>query len=436
MYVSLIGVVLSIAVYTIFAWKGHNQFVSVFFAILVIVVTSQINVYTAFAEYWMSGFTGYIKGYVLVFIAGSVFGKLLEVSRATETVALIVLKAGKRYAFAILVLVVAFLAFNGISPWAALFFLAPITMTVLKESGIPRRFAPVLLYFGACSLGYTIPGCARMTNYMACTLMKVPLTACAAAGVLTVAFTYVVGCFMLRKMADKAVNNGESFVSRESDKEVIIDAESTKYPPIWRVLIPMLGAVLACNIVTKFGFHTELGFLIGIGLCIVCLYSYMDLSKWKDYMKSAVPAGIDVAIMLGIVYGFGKVVVETPAYTLIQEAVLSVPGGPLVGAALAINVISGATGSGTSGINIVLPALGGSWVAMGASPSSIARVAVVSSTALDSLPHNSGVVSMIDKCGETHGTAYMPIFWMTVVLPIVATVFCVIIMTLFPILTI
>lgn len=434
-YLSLVGIVLSILLYTILAWKGHNQFVCVFFAIIVVIITSQLAPYEAYAEYWMSGFVGYIMGYALVFVAGAVFGKFLEVSGATETIAKLVLRAGPKYAYAVLILVITFLTFNGISPWAAIFFIGPITLTVLRKSGIPRRFSPAILYFGSCTLAYVIPGCTKMTNYMACTLMDVPLMAAAPAGFITVAFTFVVGCMLLRFMVKRAVAKGEGFTERAGDTFANVEeGGESKCPPVWLVLIPMLGCVIACNVMPTFGLHVETGFLIGILLCIVCLRNYIDLSQTKKYLKESVPGGFDMVIMLGTVYGFGTVIVQTPAYALIQDLVLNIPGSPLVGVAVAVNVIAGATGSGTSGINIVLPALGASWVAKGASPAAIARVASFSSTALDSLPHNSGVVSMIDNMGETHGTAYLPIFFMTVLLPILATAFCVTIMTIFPIL--
>ena len=61
------------------------------------------------------------------------------------------------------------------------------------------------------------------------------------------------------------------------------------------------------------------------------------------------------------------------------------------------------------------------------------RMMMIASSGLDSMPHNGFVVTVINGvCGETHKDAYMPVFWLTVITPLIATAVGVILFTLFP----
>ena len=61
------------------------------------------------------------------------------------------------------------------------------------------------------------------------------------------------------------------------------------------------------------------------------------------------------------------------------------------------------------------------------------RMMLVASSGLDTMPHNGFVVTVINGvCGESHKDAYMPVFWMTVITPLIATAVGIIFFTLFP----
>ena len=56
--------------------------------------------------------------------------------------------------------------------------------------------------------------------------------------------------------------------------------------------------------------------------------------------------------------GFGAVVAALPAFAVVRDGILAVPGGPLVSIAVAANVMGGITGSASGGLTIALNALG------------------------------------------------------------------------------
>ena len=56
--------------------------------------------------------------------------------------------------------------------------------------------------------------------------------------------------------------------------------------------------------------------------------------------------------------GFGAVVAALPAFAHVRDAVLSIPGGPLISLTVAMNVLAGLTGTASGGMAIALNALG------------------------------------------------------------------------------
>ena len=133
------------------------------------------------------------------------------------------------------------------------------------------------------------------------------------------------------------------------------------------------------------------------------------------------------------VVGFGTVVQAAKAFPVIVNAVLDIPGPDLVGVAVAMNVIAGICGSASGGLGIATPLIAPIYLARGVSAAMLHRTLTIASSALDSLPHNGYIVTVTNGiCNETHKDAYSAIFKLTVITPLIGTMVCVILFTLFP----
>ncbi|MDP5029111.1 MAG: GntP family permease, partial [Paraglaciecola sp.] len=110
---------------------------------------------------------------------------------------------------------------------------------------------------------------------------------------------------------------------------------------------------------------------------------------------------------------------STDAFQTAVELMTQIPGSPLIGAAIAISVIAGMTGSASGGQAIVLPLIAPHYIDQGVDPEELHRIVAISSGALDSLPHNGYVVTTIRAiCHETHQRAYWAVGALTVVVPL------------------
>jgi len=120
------------------------------------------------------------------------------------------------------------------------------------------------------------------------------------------------------------------------------------------------------------------------------------------------------------VVGFGAIAKNTEAFQQTVALMTQIPGNELIGAAIAISVIAGLTGSASGGQAIALPLLAPHYLDQGVQPEQLHRIVSISSGALDSLPHNGYVVTTIRAiCHETHKAAYGAVAALTVVVPVI-----------------
>ncbi|MFY8134074.1 MAG: GntP family permease, partial [Aquimonas sp.] len=131
------------------------------------------------------------------------------------------------------------------------------------------------------------------------------------------------------------------------------------------------------------------------------------------------------------VVGFGAVAKVAPAFMLIVDWVTHLPGGGLVSAAVAVSIVAAITGSASGGQVIALPILAPIFLGQGVNPEQLHRSVAISSGVLDSLPHNGYVVTTIRAiCGDTHRAAYGPVAALTVVVPGLGLVLCLLLFAL------
>jgi H+/gluconate symporter-like permease len=134
--------------------------------------------------------------------------------------------------------------------------------------------------------------------------------------------------------------------------------------------------------------------------------------------------------------GFGAVIAALPVFDLISETVLAVGGGnPLVSVAASVTVLSAMTGSASGGMSIALDALGSTFVdlarATGVSLDAMHRVTAVASGALDALPHNGAVITLLTVCKISHREAYGDVFIVACAIPMLALIVLIALASLF-----
>jgi len=163
---------------------------------------------------------------------------------------------------------------------------------------------------------------------------------------------------------------------------------------------------------------------LACAIATVVLLNLRRLPGLRTTMDAGANASVLPALSVASLVGFGAVVAQMPAFATVRDAVLDMPGGPLVSLAVATNILAALTGSASGGLTIALDALGSTYLEraalIGMDPALLHRVAVIASGTLDSLPHNGAVVTLLAVCGSSHRESYRDIVMVAIVSALVA----------------
>jgi H+/gluconate symporter-like permease len=169
----------------------------------------------------------------------------------------------------------------------------------------------------------------------------------------------------------------------------------------------------------KFG-ATDIDAVRGVWAIIVALLTAILLIvalNWPRFasFRASLDEGANASVLpiaaTASLVGFGAVIAALPAFELISDALLALgDANPLLSLAVAVNILSAVTGSASGGMSIALEALGPTYVqlaeAQNISLEAMHRITSISSGALDTLPHNGAVITVLSICKLDHKQAY------------------------------
>lgn len=397
-----------------------------------------------FATSYMAGFTGFFGDWFFMFLLGAIFGEVMGASGAAASVAhWIVEKIGIRHAVLAVVAAAAVLTYGGVSVFIVAFSVYSLAVHLFREANLPRRFIPGALAFGSVTFTMTSAGSPEIQNLIPMQYLGTTAYAGWQVSLVVAVLMAVLGYLWLQWMVKRAVARGERFEGRESDDV----AEEGRVLP--NPLLCLLPLVAVLGVFMAFQYPQGLGPLsalmpersldkwalvaaLGAGTVIALLLGLRDRAKMPGAFSRGATGAVVAITNTCAVVGFGAVATLSPAFQAALEAVQGLPGDPLIGAAVAVTVIAGLTGSASGGQSIALPLIAPHYLDAGASAEELHRTVAIASGALDSLPHNGYVVTTIRAiCGETHRDAYGAVGALTVIVPGIGLVVALILFAIF-----
>lgn len=430
---SMIGLIGGLALLIFLTLKGVNILIGGPISALFVAVMSGLPLFPQLVEEgaanfvtsYMTGFTSFILAWYLMFLLGAVFGKVMEDSGAADSVAKwFVSKLGMKYTVLALVLACAVLTYGGVSLFVVAFSVYPMAISLFKQADLPRRFIPATLALGSVTFTMTSAGSPEIQNWIPIPFLGTNQFAGWEVSLIVAAFMAVFGYWWLKKIINKAVNKGERFIDRETDPTFDV---TRPLPNPFLAMIPLLVVLII-----SFIFHDSLkqsalivALLGGIIATFIVSWKYFK-APWEAVSAGTIGAIIAIGNTAAVV-GFGGVAKSVPAFQVAVDAMTNIPGSPLIGAAVAVSVIAGMTGSASGGQAIALPLLAPGYMDAGVNPEALHRVVAISSGALDSLPHNGYVVTTIHSiCGEKYSAAYWAVAATTVVTPVIGVIIAIV----------
>lgn len=421
---SISGLLLGLIALIWLTMRGANLFIIAPLCALAVALTNGIPFWqdsgnADFIHAYMNGFAGFVGAWFLMFLLGSLFGKLMDHTGAADAVALwIVSKVGKAHAVGAVVLACAVLTYGGVSVFVVAFSAYPMAVSLFKDANLPRRFIPAALGLGSVTFTMTSAGSPEIQNWIPIQYLKTTPYAGWEVSIVVAIFMAAFGYAWLRRMIANAVSHGEVFVARDNDPSSVGRA----LPSAGLSALPLLVVLVLSNLL-----HHSLqqaALIVALAGGVVSLY--LLNRRYLASLDAAINEGV-IGSLLAIgntaaVVGFGAVAKLTPAFSNIVQHLTHLPGPELLGAAVAVSAIAGITGSASGGQAIALPEIAPLYLERGVQADELHRVVAISSGALDSLPHNGYVVTTIRAiCGESHHNAYWPVAAVTVVVPAIGS---------------
>ncbi|MFJ4156232.1 GntP family permease [Pseudomonas sp. NPDC089752] len=401
----------------------------------------------AFTGLFMDKMVGFLKLYFPVIMLGALFGKLMELSGFSRSIAASAIRVlGREHGMTIVVGVCALLTYGGVSLFVAVFAVYPIAAELFRQSDIPKRLMPATIALGALTFTMdALPGSPQIQNIIPSSFFGTNSWAAPWLGVIASIFILTVGLLYLQHARRKAHRKGEGYASSELKNEPQTD-DSIKlsHPALAMTALAVVSVVnflLTYKIPDWYGashalnlpgmavtvtsevpkltaiWSAEGALLAGILFITACCFRIIT-ARLAEGSKNAVLGAAVAAMSTASEYGFGAVIAALPGFLVISQALQAIPG-PLLNEAVNVTVLSGITGSASGGLSIALAAMGDQFVAA-ANAANIPlevlhRVASMASGGMDTMPHNGAVITLLAVTGLTHREAYGGIFKITLI---------------------
>ena len=464
----LLGILIALGLLIFLAFRGYTLLLAAPAAAMVAAAFSGEPILAKWTLTFMRGTGGFITNFFPLFLLGGVFGKFMDDSGAALSIArTITERLGEQRAVIAVVLACAVLTYGGVSLFVVAFAVFPVAEALFRQAAVPHRLIPPAIALGAFTFTMTaLPGTPAIQNAIPMATFGTTLFAAPGLGILASATILGFGLWWLRLIEARARSAGEGYNSgtnatadeqfvreRAANADNFDPAElphgqrSEQLPPFALAVAPIL-IVLAVNLIMsllvlpriytgflaepRFG-ETSLAAVSGVwsvvtALAIASLALVLIHRKRLPELRKSLDAGANASVLPALntasLVGFGAVVAALPAFAVVRDGFLAVPGGPLVSIAVAANVMGGITGSASGGLTIALNALGQTYAELAAAasiqPELMHRVAAISSGALAMLPHNGAVVTLLAICGATQRGSYREIMMVGLVGPLIA----------------
>ena len=466
----LAGILIALALLIWLAYRGWSVLIVAPVVALVAAAFSGQPLLASWTQTFMSGAAGFFVQWFPMFLLGGIFGKLMDDSGSIKAIArFLTARLGTERSMLAVVLASAVVTYGGVSVFVAFFVLVPMADEIFRAANIPRRLMPAAIGLGAFTFTMSVmPGTPSVNNAIPMPFFGTTTFAAPGLGIIGSIIIFVLGMWWLARAEAAARGAGETYVAVETpflldDKireQALVSADldpaeidhgqrSVSEPPAMIAFLP-LAVVIAVNFLMAlvvlprmdFAFlaedawgGTSIGAVAGIWSVVLGLaaatvtlviFNFRRLPTVRETLDAGANSTAVPILMISSLVGFGAVVGALPAFAAVRDAVLEIPGGPLVSIIVSMNVLAGLTGTASGGMAIALYALGDNFMALAEQykidPQLMHRLTTISAGTLDALPHNGTVLLLLQVSKLTHRESYGDMIMTVIVNVVIALV--------------
>ena len=448
-----VGLLLGLVLLMFMALRGVNIFIAALSCSLVVAWSNGLPAPQALLEFFPFGPLGaftFAGKFFVLFLCGAIFGKAMATSQAANSIAqAIIATLGIQRTLWVTMLVCALLTYGGVVVFVVIFTMYPLGITLMREANLPKRLFCAATALGAGTFTMTaLPGTPSIHNVIAASALGTDLFAGAWIGLLASVLMVGLGMAYVQREWRLARERGEGFEANAQDMRMEQLAGAPGAGPHWGLaMLPIavvLGVIILPRLLLASGAVVAgqglLGQVVGFSqqqpiiwpsfaLILATLVAIALFPGLRRNTIAMLGQGADDAIMpllnTAAVIGFGGVVTQTAGFSQFSQWILTVDLPPLLSIFASVSVVSGIVGSSSGGLQIFMQTLAPKYLEMGVEPEILHRISNIASGGFDSLPHCGAVIAMLMIMGLTHRQAYKDIFVMTVMVPVIAVLCCI-----------
>jgi len=436
--IGIIGIFISLALLIYLAERGWNViFVAPICATVAILFNlGDLPIMASYTQIYMPALGSYFATYFPLFLLGAVFGKLMDESGSARAIAHTIVRwVGSERAILAVVLACALLTYGGVSLFVVAFSVYPIAASLFREAAIPKRLIPAAIGLGSFTFTMVaLPGTPAIQNAIPIPFFKTTIYAAPGMGLIAAVFMFAMGMLWLVRRAHAAARSGEGYGEHMEDHAA---ADTRDLPSFVVALLPIL-IVIALNfalskyVIPAFD-HSYLATakfknidlkkvlaiwaIIGAMVVAIVAIIIMNRSRIRD-LADAINSGTLGSLLpmanTASEVGYGAVIAGLAAFAIVREGLKSLASDPVISLWLVVTVLAAMTGSASGGMSLALGAMG-EYYAKAAetahiNPEIMHRIASMGSAAMDILPHNGAVITLLAICKLTHKQSYFDLF--------------------------
>lgn len=409
----VVGILLGILAIIYLSVKGLNIIIAAPLATLIVILTNRMDIFGSLigeAPSYMTGLAGFLINNFAIFLLGAVLAQYMEKSKAAISIANFVLaKVGLNNKFLVLVAfagIAALLTYGGISLFVVMFALVPLARPIFQKIDINWSLLPIPLFLGMATFTMSmVPGTPSIQNAVPTTYLGTTLTAAPVLSVIGIVAVIAYGLLYMYTMLKRSLAKGETFYSYLGDEAAAAALQENtsqtdddgKLPGIAVAVAPLLILIAIILVFSSVSNIILIALTISILSSAVLYRAY--LPDQKSLLNAGATGSVPSAFATSSSVAFGSVLTSAPGFAVIQNAIMSIPGNPLIGLSVATALLGGITGSSSGAIGIVMGNFAQTYLDMGIAPELIHRIVVVASAVITVVPHSGVVITFNSLTG-------------------------------------
>ena len=337
----------------LFCYKNVPTLIGGIVCSVILMIIYKMNIVDGLFDTYMGGLVGFMKSWMILFFLGALFGKLLDVTGGSDSLARVILNlVGPKNVSLGVCLFTAILAMAGISSFISLFICYPIALKLCRKANI-NRASVIAGYSLGLNFGLAIPWVPVTNNVLCASYFGTDVSAGGLLGLFVSIVFIVVGMLYIKWYEKRLAAAGKGYAPAYGtgalEENNDLDEDAKKGPHWILSVIPMLIPIIVLNI---FKIRVEFALLCGVAAVIILQFKYLprDWDANRKTVTDSISMCMTTLINAAAIVGFGAVVQNCPGYAIAVEKILSYEGSPLMITFVATNLIAGIAGSSSAEI--------------------------------------------------------------------------------------